>query len=52
MVRYIYHFLSELHPDGLISIGMILLNEQFSLFEDLGIHKGIAVIIVFTKLAL
>ena len=27
--------------DGLISTGMILMNEHFSLFDELGIQKGL-----------
>lgn len=33
--------LNTIFADGLISVGLILMNERFSLFEEIGIQKGI-----------
>lgn len=38
-VCVVYQFLA-LSSDALISAGMILMNEHFSFFEELGVQKG------------
>ena len=35
--------LNTIFADGLISVGLILMNERFSLFEEIGIQKGTGV---------
>lgn len=36
--------LNTIFADGLISVGLILMNERFSLFEEIGIQKGINIL--------